>query len=200
MRRRTRSPQRSLKQRPEVLDQSLLLPVVVTHPETGREVTLGYDVTTLLEARTSDRELTGILMTDLEGAVEWGVIPVKPYKVRRWVEAGRLIKRITTQGNRGPRVRYTYAEEAEWQGQLSEEDQVWLAALVEADMVLSQERMMRQAVGRLWVGLAEVARAWGEQGQAQEKRRKVKAKERRQQDRARLDDPAFSEERKTHGI
>ena len=195
MRRRTRGPKRSLKERPETLDQSLLLPVVVTDRESGREVTLGYDVKTLLETRTSDRKMSGILTDDLEGTLEWGAIPVSPYKARRWIEAGRLIKRITTQGNRGPRVRYTYAEEAEWQGQLSEEDQVWLAALVEADMVLSQERMMRQAVGRLWVGLAEVARAWGEQGQAQEKRRKVKAKERRQRDRARSSDPAFSEER-----
>ncbi len=98
------------------------------------------------------------------------------------------------QGRRGPRVRYTYAEAEEWQAQLSDEDQAWLAALIEADRVLGQERVLRQAVGRLWAGLAEVGRAWGEQGeqgQTKVKRRKtkksrVKAKKRRQRDRARL--------------
>ena len=98
------------------------------------------------------------------------------------------------QGRRGPRVRYTYAEAEEWQAQLSDEDQAWLAALIEADMVLGQERVLRQAVARLWAGLAEVAGAWGSQ-QGKTKRRRetkksrVKAKQRRQRDRARSDDP-----------
>lgn len=167
----SRRYQKHLSPQPHTLDISYLLPAVVTDPATGREVTIAYDVQTLIQARTNDRELGGILTDDLTDTDEWGTIPIQPHKARRWVNKGRLIKRITTSPDgslKNRKTRYTYAEAKEWQAVIGELDQAWLAALVEVDLELSEEKAKAKAA-------AEAPRP----------KPKVKAKHRRQRDRNR---------------
>ena len=178
--------------RPLILDESLLLPVIVEDQVTGQEVTIAYDVKTLLEARTNDREMSGMLMADLRDSFEWGIVPVKAYKARRWIEQGRLLKRVAISRDgtlKNPRIRYTYSELKEWQSRLDEAEQAWLSALIEVDAVLSQEQVLRQWLGRALQGIAvvaaEVTRRRNQAKPKRTKRKKVKAKERRRKERER---------------
>lgn len=156
-----------------ILDESLIVPQIVLDPETGKETTIGFDVKTLLDSR-NDRDLNGVLAQDFLAGKEWGKIPLPPYKVRRWVtKHNRLIKRVATlRRDKSVRMRYTYAEETEWKSRLTEEEQHWLSALLEVDLVLYQGECVR----RLMAAISEVAQLVEGRPLKKKKRKKRKGK------------------------
>lgn len=175
------NPSGPMKNKP-VLDESLIIPQVVIDQATGKDVVIGYDVKTLLGLRDTDRELSGIITSDLLSGVEWGVIPLQPHKVRRWVDNhNRLVKRIARQRRDGSVYgKYTFVEEREWQALLSEDEQFWLSSLLEVDLTLYEE-MRREHIARLMAGIGEVAGLIEEKRSKPKVRRKGKRKKAKQE-------------------